>query len=181
MGKRVLVISTSLRKGGNSETLADEFIKGAKEAGHEVEKISLSGKKIGFCQGCLACLKTGACVLKDDANRIAEQVFNEDVLVFATPVYYYEMSGQMKTLIDRLNPLYGSEYRFRQVYLLATSADEDERSMDGAVKGLQGFVDCFERAELSGVVRGTGADGIGEIKNRPEALRAAYEMGRSVG
>lgn len=181
MGKRVLVISTSLRKGGNSETLADEFIKGAREAGHEVEKISLSGKKIGFCQGCLACLKTGACVLKDDANRIAEQVFNADVLVFATPVYYYEMSGQMKTLIDRLNPLYGSEYRFRQVYLLATSADEDERSMDGAVKGLRGFVDCFERAELSGVVRGTGADGIGEIKNRPEALRAAYEMGRSVG
>ena len=136
MGKRVLVISTSLRKSGNSETLADEFIKGAKEAGHEVEKISLSGKKIGFCQGCLACLKTGACVLKDDANRIAEQVFNVDVLVFATPVYYYEMSGQMKTLLDRLNPLYGSEYRFRQVCLLATSADEDGRSMDAAVKGL---------------------------------------------
>ena len=100
---KVIVISTSLRAKSNSDILTEQLIAGAKDAGHEVEHISLKGKKIGFCIGCLACQKTQQCVLKDDAIEIAEKVKNADTLVFATPIYYYEMSGQMKTLLDRLD------------------------------------------------------------------------------
>lgn len=112
MSKKVLVISTSLRHNSNSETLAGEFAKGAKEAGHEVKEITLRDKNIGFCKGCLACLKLGHCVIQDDAVEIAKQMHDAQVIVFATPIYYYEMSGQMKTMLDRANPLYGTDYAF---------------------------------------------------------------------
>lgn len=81
MTKNVLVISTSMRKGGNSDTLADSFAKGAERQGNTVEKISLAGKKIGFCIGCLSCQKTQKCVLKDDAAEIVEKMKNADVIV----------------------------------------------------------------------------------------------------
>ena len=146
MSKRILVLSTSPRIGGNSETLADVFIKGAEEAGHETKKICLYDKKIEFCKGCLGCQTTGKCILRDDAERIIAQMKAMDVLVFATPIYFYEMSGQMKTLLDRTNPLFPAEYEFRDIYLLATSADEEESSMEAAVKGLEGWISCFEKS-----------------------------------
>ena len=90
---KVLVISTSLRAKSNSDILAESLIKGAQDAGYEVEQISLKGKELKFCIGCLACQKMQECVLKDDAVWIAEKVKNADTLVFATPIYYYEMSG----------------------------------------------------------------------------------------
>ena len=180
MSKRILVLSTSPRIGGNSETLADVFIKGAEEAGHETKKICLYDKKIEFCKGCLGCQTTGKCILRDDAERIIAQMKAMDVLVFATPIYFYEMSGQMKTLLDRTNPLFPAEYEFRDIYLLATSADEEESSMEAAVKGLEGWISCFEKSRLAGVVRGTGADKKGAIEECGEALSAAYKMGRNV-
>ena len=104
--KHVVVISTSLRAGSNSDMLADKFVEGAQAAGHEVEKISLAGKEIQFCRGCMACQKLGHCVIKDDVNDIMAKVLAADVVCWATPIYYYEMSGQMKTLIDRMNAMY---------------------------------------------------------------------------
>lgn len=178
--KNILIISTSLRKGGNSEVLADEFKRGALANGHSVEKICLHDKKIGFCKGCLTCQATKSCVIKDDANAIVEKMQHADVLVFATPIYYYEMSGQMKTLLDRANPLFPADYSFRDIYLLAASADGDPASMDGAENGLKGWIRCFGKAKLSGVVRGAGATYLGDIRNFPSALREAYEMGKSV-
>ena len=103
MSKNILVISTSLRSNSNSDILADYFMKGAKSAGNNVEKISLKDKNIAFCKGCLACLRTKKCVINDDAVEIADKMCSADVIVFATPIYYYEMSGQMKTLLDRGN------------------------------------------------------------------------------
>ena len=99
---KVLVISTSLRAKSNSDILAERLIGGAKDAGHRVEQISLKDKTIRFCVGCMSCQKTQKCALKDDAVEIAEKVKNTDTLVFVTPIYYYEMSGQMKTLLDRM-------------------------------------------------------------------------------
>ena len=96
---KVLVISTSLRANSNSDILTEKLIEGAKASGHDVEHISLKGKSIGFCIGCLACQNTQKCVIKDDAATIADKVKNVDTLVFVTPIYYYEMSGQMKTLL----------------------------------------------------------------------------------
>ena len=179
MSKKVLIISTSPRKGGNSDTLAEEFARGAREAGHEVEKIGLWDKTIGFCRGCLACQKTGRCVIHDDADMIAQKMLTAEVIVFATPIYYYEMSGQMKTMLDRGNPLYSSDYAFREIYLLATAADTDDSAMDGAAKGLEGWISCFEKARLAGMVFGGGADAIGTIQGNP-ALNEAYEMGKAI-
>ena len=179
MSKKVLVISTSLRKNSNSEALADEFARGAKEAGHEVEKVSLTDKNIGFCRGCFACLKTGRCVIQDDAPDIVEKMHDAEVIAFATPIYYYEMSGQMKTLLDRANSLYDSDYAFGDIYLLSAAA-EDEAGVDRrAVNGLEGWIDCFERAHLKGTVFAGGVNETGDIKGH-KSLAEAYEAGRNV-
>ena len=179
MSKKILVISTSLRANSNSDMLAEAFMGGAREAGYEVEKVSLKDKTIGFCKGCLACQKTGSCVIRDDAGEIVEKMLHADVLVFATPIYYYEMSGQMKTMLDRANLLYTADYAYRDVYLLATAADEDEHAIDGARKGLEGFIACFERARFAGCVFAGGVDAPGTVKEH-SASEKAREMGRQV-
>ena len=135
--KKVLIISTSLRKDSNSECLAKEFGRGAKDAGNQVETVTLRGKDIRFCIGCMSCMDTHRCVLNDDSQEIVSEIKESDVLVFATPVYYYEMSGQMKTLLDRCNPLYNSDYKFKEVYLMTSAAENEESAMDGAVKGME--------------------------------------------
>lgn len=179
MSKSVLIISTSPRRGGNSDTLADEFARGAAEAGCQVEKVCLYDKTIGFCRGCMACMKTQRCVIRDDAAVIAQKMRTADVVVFATPIYYFEMSGQMKTMLDRCNPLYTSEYAFRDIYLLAAAAEKESETVDGAVKGLEGWIACFEHARLAGTVFAGGVGGVGEIQGHP-ALDQAYQMGRQV-
>lgn len=179
MSKKILVISTSPRKGGNSDLLADEFIRGAQDAENSVEKVTLYDKSISFCKGCLSCLNTCGCVIHDDADTIAQKMLTADVLVFATPVYYYGMCGQMKTMLDRANPLYSSNYRFREIYLLATAAESSEHTVDGTVTGLQGWIDCFEHARLAGTVFGGGVTAVGEIKGHP-ALKTAYAMGAEI-
>ena len=176
--KKVLVISTSLRPDSNSALLAEAFAQGAAEAGHEVETVSLRGKKIGFCTGCLVCQKTQACVIHDDAPEIVQKMKTSDVVAFATPVYYYEMSGQMKTLLDRANPLFPSDYAFRDIYLLASAADDSERAVDGALHGLAGWVACFEKCRVAGVLRGVGVTAPGEVRAKPALLEAARNMGK---
>lgn len=177
MAKKVLVIETSLRKGSNSDELAESFAKGAEEAGNEVEIVSLKGKKIAFCTGCFACQKLGRCVINDDANEITEKILEAEVVVWATPVYYYEMSGQMKTMIDRANSLYPRDYKFREVYLLSTAAEDEVDVDEKAAAGLQGWIDCFEKAEFKGRVFAGGVNACGDIKDH-EALIEAYEMGK---
>lgn len=179
MSKNVLILSTSLRKGGNSDTLADEFARGAREAGNQVEKISLCDKTIGFCTGCLTCQNTRRCVIHDDGDAIAQTMLTADVIVFATPIYYYGLSGQMKTMLDRANPLFPADYRFRDIYLLTAAAEEDPHTADGAVTGLQGWIDCFEQARLAGTVFAGGVTSAGEIQGHP-ALKQAYEMGKHI-
>lgn len=179
MGKNVLILSTSLRKGSNSEALAEEFEKGAKEAGHNAEIVYLHDKTIKFCTGCLVCQETKRCVIRDDADAIVQKMLTAEVVVFATPIYFYEMSGQMKTLLDRSNPLFPSDYAFRDIYLLAAAADEEESAMDGAVKGLTGWIDCFDKTTLKAVVRGTGVTDAGDIQGN-SALRKAYELGKAL-
>jgi multimeric flavodoxin WrbA len=177
---KVLVITTSLRAGSNSDRLTEELIRGAKDAGHDVETISLKGKAIRFCIGCLACQKTQKCVLKDDAVWIAEKMRIADTLVFVTPIYYYEMSGQMKTLLDRMNPLYPSDYKFRKVYMLSVAAEDERSTPEKAVNGLQGWVDCFEKAELAGSLFCGGISDAGEADGKKEEQDEAYRFGKSL-
>lgn len=177
--KKVLIISTSLRAGSNSEILAKEVEKGATEKGHTVEFVSLKNKKIEFCKGCFACQKLGKCVIKDDAVEITEKMKNSDVIVWATPVYYYEMSGQMKTLIDRANSLFSADYKFREVYLITTSAEDSKQAKECVLAGVQGWIDCFEKVKLCGSVA-VAVNETNEVKNVPEALKKAYEMGKKI-
>ncbi|OUQ82338.1 flavodoxin family protein [Flavonifractor sp. An100] len=179
MSKKVLVISTSPRKGGNSDALADQFIRGAQEAGNQVEKVSLYEKTIGFCRGCLTCQSTQHCVIQDDANTIVQTMLSADVIVWATPIYYYGMCGQMKTMLDRSNPLFSADYQFRDIYLLAAAAENEKHTVQGAVTGLQGWIDCFERARLAGTVFAGGVTSVGEIQGH-SALTQAYQMGKHV-
>lgn len=177
--KNVLIISTSFRKGGNSESLAEEFAMGAQESGNKVEKVYLRDKNIGFCKGCLACVNTNRCVIKDDAAEIVEKMLAADVIVFSTPIYYYEMSGQMKTLLDRGNPMYSADYAFRDIYLLTSAAEDEENVPKRAVSGLEGWIECFPKARLAGTVFAGGVTAVGEIKDRP-SLKLAYDMGKTV-
>lgn len=179
MSKKVLVISTSLRSKSNSSILADAFMEGAKDAGHEVEKISLINKSIAFCKGCLACQKLQSCIIKDDAIDIAEKMKQADVIVFATPIYYYEMSGQMKTLLDRVNSLYASDYAFRQVYLLTAAADVGEHVDERAIHGFQGWVECFPKEKLMGTLLAEGVNKEDEMQLHP-SLKKAYAMGKAI-
>lgn len=175
--KNILVISTSLRK-GNSLALAEKFAEGARDEGNNVRLISLIGKKIDFCRGCFVCLEKGECIIADDANEIVAEMKKADVIAFATPVYYYSMSGQMKTLLDRANSLYDTDYKFTDIYLLATADEKGEDTMDKTITGLEGWIDCFERADLKGVVKALGVTNIGDIDGK-EALSEAFEMGRN--
>ncbi len=176
--KNILIISSSPRKNGNSETLAAAFAKGAAEAGNKVELICLREKQISFCRGCFACAKLGHCVIKDDGVEIAAKIHDADAIVFASPVYYYSVSGQLKTMFDRSTPVFGTDYAFREVYFLSAAAEDEPETAEGAVKAVQGWIDCFERAELKGVVFAGGVDNLGDIQGHP-ALQRAYEMGKN--
>lgn len=178
MGKKVLVISSTPRKGGNSMALAEAFAEGARKSGNEVRLVSLRQKAVRFCTGCLSCQKTLKCAINDDVGEILELMRDCNVLVFATPVYFYGMSGQLKTLLDRTNPIYSDKYNFRDIYLIAAAADPDESAIDGAVNGINGWIECFQKAKLKGVIRGVGATGVGEIS--PDKLKSAEAMGESV-
>lgn len=179
MSKNVVVISTSLRINSNSEQLAQHFAKGALDAKNDVTLISLKNKQLHFCKGCLACQQTGRCTIKDDATDIMDVVSKADVIVWATPIYYYGMSGQMKTLIDRLNPLFSSDYQFTDIYFLASAADDGEHVFEKALIGLNGWLDCFDKATLKGMVLSGGVPNDGDISDTIK-LKEAYTMGLQV-
>ena len=177
--KKVVVLSTSLRPGSNSHALAEQFAAGAKAAGHEVELISLRGKEIKFCIGCLSCQKTGSCVFNDDVPAIMDSVLNADVVCWTTPIYYYEMSGQMKTLIDRMNAMYPKDYRFRDIYLLTTAAEDESHVPGRAQSGLQGWIDCYGKSVLKKHLFCGGVNDAREIEGNGK-LQEAYQLGKSI-
>ena len=177
--KKVLIISSSPRKHGNSDILCDRFAEGAAESGNTVEKVFLGDKNIGFCRGCGVCNTTHKCVQKDDMAEILEKMVDADVIVLATPVYFYSVDGQMKTFIDRTVPRY-TEIRNKDFYYIMTAADTDKSNLSRTLETFRGFTeDCLEGANEAGIIYGTGAWNIGEIKNT-KAYDEAYEMGRRV-
>jgi multimeric flavodoxin WrbA len=194
MSKKVLVISTSLRNNSNTDILADEFINGAMISGHEVEKITLRNKEINFCLGCDVCQNTQKCVFQDGATEIVRKIHDADVVVFAAPVYFGGVSGQMQTLLDRTYPLFPwklkleQTHRFRDVYLLTASSGQGNEFTDLVIKKIEDWIKhfsgvwikCPEGAKLSGVIRGPGVHEAGEIRNQPDKMKEAYEMGKAV-
>ena len=179
MSKNVLVLSSSPRKGGNSDLLCDQFIAGAKQAGNSAEKIFLRDKKIGYCVACEYCQKnSGVCAIKDDVAEIIEKMIAADIIVLATPVYFYSMDAQLKTLIDRTVARY-TEIRDKQFYFIMTSAESGKHATEGTLVSLRGFTSCLGGAKEKGIIYGTGVWKMGEIKDS-KALLQAYEMGKQV-
>lgn len=124
-----------------------------------------------------ACKKTGACVQQDDAAGILQQMVQADVIALVTPVYFYSMAGQVKTLIDRCLAC-GSRLEGKKFYFIATAADAKEQ-MERTIDGLRGFTDCLPGAKVKGVIYGAGAWQLEDIQGNP-AMDEAYQMGRSV-
>lgn len=178
MSKKVLILSGSPRKNGNSDLLCDEFMKGAIEAGHQVEKIRVAEKNIGYCRACYGCKDTGVCVIKDDMAEVLQKMINCDVLVLASPVYFYSIDAQLKAVIDRSVARW-LEVKDKELYYIMTAADAEKTSMETTLACFRGYADCVEGAKEMGVIYGTGVYEKGEIKNK-ETMQEAYEMGLRV-
>ena len=177
MSKKVLIISASPRKGGNSDLLCDQFLLGAKEAGHSVEKVFLRERKINYCLGCGVCNNTHVCVQKDDMKGLLDKMVDADVIVLATPVYFYTMDAQLKTFIDRCVPRH-TEISNKEIYFIVAAADTNKDNLAPAIEGLRGFTrDCLDGTKEKGIIYVTGAWQVGEIKTLP-AYKKAYEMGK---
>lgn len=178
MKKNVIILSASPRRKGNSDILCDEFMKGAIEAGHDVEKIFLADKNINYCTGCGVCNTTHECVQKDDMKEILVKLLKADVIVMASPVYFYTINAQMKTLIDRIVPQYTSLSN-KEFYFIITAAETDLNMMERSIECFRGLLDCLENPTEKGVIYGVGAWQKGEIKGT-KAMQEAYEMGKNV-
>jgi multimeric flavodoxin WrbA len=179
MRKKVLLLSSSPRKGGNSDLLCEQFMKGVREAGHRAEKIFLKNKKINYCTGCCICFnEEKGCVQKDDMAEILKKMIAADVIVMATPVYFYTMCGQMKTLIDRTCSRY-TEIRNKNFYFIVAAADKRKKAMAPTLEGFRAFLSCLSGAKERGIIYGTGAWNIGDIK-KSDAMNKAFEMGKAV-
>lgn len=175
---KILAISASPRKGGNSDILCDQFLKGAKENGYEVSKIRLAEKSISSCVACYGCMETGVCVKKDDMAEIQQAMIDADAIVLATPVYFHCMNAQMKIMIDRCLPRY-REMAGKKIYLIATAADPQHEALDETLAGLRGFLRCLPEAQEGGIIYGTGTWDKGDVYKHP-ALEQAYQMGKEV-
>ncbi len=178
MSKKVLILSGSPRKGGNSDLLCDEFMRGAVEAGHEVEKIRVQEKKTAPCLACYACRDNGVCAIKDDMAEIMQKMIDCDVMVLASPVYFYSIDAQLKAVIDR-SVCRWTEVRNKEMYYIMTAADTERASMDTTLACFRGYADCIEGAVEKGVIYGTGVYHAGEVADK-NVMQEAYEMGKNI-
>ena len=180
MSKKILILSSSPRRGGNSDTLCDKFMQGAIEAGNNVEKIFLKDKKINYCTGCGLCTISNftRCSQDDDMKEILDKMIEADVIVMATPVYFYTMCAQMKTLIDRCCAKY-PKMENKEFYFIVTAADNSEAALNRVLDEFRGFIACLNGAKESGVILGTGVWQKGEVINTP-SIQDAYLTGKEV-
>ena len=179
MGRKVLILSGSPRKGGNSDLLCDEFLRGAQEAGNEAEKIFIRSKKIAPCTACYYCRDhAGVCAIRDDMSEILDKMQAADVIVMASPVYFYSIDAQMKAVIDRCVARW-TNIPNKEFYYIVTCADTDREATETTLACFRGFAVCLEGAKEMGVIYGTGAYEPGSIRDSA-AMEEAYQMGKNV-
>lgn len=177
MPKKVIVISSSPKKGGNSDVLCDEFVKGANNAGNIAEKIFLRDKDIKYCIGCHYCSTVDytACSQKDDMSAILDKMQEADIIVFASPIYFYVISGQMKTFIDRICARY-THLENKEFYYILTAADKGASTIKYALGEFKGLMECLNNPIEKGYLFAEGVWQKGEVLNT-EYPKKAYEMG----
>ena len=172
--KKVLIISSSPSKGGNSDLLCDEFLRGAKDAGHEAEKVFLNDLDIQFLR-----IKDDytdrTLEINDDAPKVVAKMIEADVIVMATPIYNDNMCGQMKTMMDRVFER-ESEVKNKEFYFIMTAGGSNTGC---ALLGFRNFIRYLPGSKEKGVIQGTGIHLKGTVKGKP-VMKEAYEMGKNV-
>lgn len=176
--KKVLIITSSLRENSNSNVLAERFLEGAKESGNDVELISLKTNRIASCLGCNYCQIHGECIMKDKLNEILDKVIESDVLVFASPTYYYSISGTLKNFIDRTYAKF-TKIKDKDFYYIGSSTDTSKSGIDRCVDTVKGFLDCVENVNLKGIVYGIGLTDVGDAKYS-DSYKEAYKFGKNI-
>lgn len=179
MSKKVLILSGSPRKKGNSDLLCDEFMRGAKESGNEVTKIFLRDKKIAPCNACYYCSNSnGICAIKDDMKEVLDAMQVAQVIVMASPVYFYSIDAQMKALIDRTLARW-TNMPNKEFYIIMTSAEDTETVMNCTLECFKGFISCLDDGVLKGVIEAKGVSEKGEVL-KTKYMNEAYLMGKGI-
>ncbi len=179
MSKNVLILSGSPRKGGNSDLLCDEFLRGALEAGNTGEKIFVRSKKLSPCNACYYCgSHNGQCVIQDDMGEILDKMQAADVIVMASPVYFYSVDAQMKMVIDRTLARW-TNMPGKELYYIMTAAEDTDTVMSCTLECFRGFAACLTDSKEMGVIEAKGVYQIGDVKNTAY-MQQAYEMGKAV-
>ena len=174
----ILILSGSPRKGGNTELLADAFAKGAAEH-HHVEIVSVRDVKVNPCLGCNACFKTnGICAQKDDMAAIYEKMSQADMLVIASPVYFYGISAQLKAVIDRCHNPIRDSFHIKKTALLLVGAASLPELFDSILTQYQLCLNFFN-IEDAGKILVRGVKDKGDIKGT-RFIEDAYQLGASI-
>lgn len=181
--REILVLVGSPRINGNSDMLADAFIEGAQNAGHSVTKIYAAAHKVNGCLGCNKCWSDGThCVQKDDMVKIYPAFEKASVLVFATPLYYYSWSAQIKSVLDRTftyaSPDRKAKMAIRECALLVAAETRDIADLDGLI-GSYRISARFCRWKDRGILVATGVYEKGAVKAR-NWLEQARKMGMEI-
>lgn len=173
----IVILNGSPRRGGNTEIMADEFARGASEAGNEVNIINLAGKKIAGCLGCQYCFaNNGECIQKDDMGDILAQLDKADLVVFASPIYWFDITAQLKATIDRMYARGKIGFHFRKTALLLDSgADGVYNAALAQYKAMCSYL----RWESVGEICIPNMIQKGSMKTN-EKLKEVYELGLSI-
>lgn len=191
--ERLLAISGSPRKGGNSDRLLDKFIEGAKESGLKIEKIYICDKKIAPCDEKNVCFKSGVCHIKDDMQDIYEKLLLADTIVIATPTFFMGPPAQLKLMVDRCQALWarrfvlkkplreaGEDGKKRSGYLLATSGLDKNEAFIGTRETIKAFYYVLGIKHKADLLV-SGVDSKGDIGKKEADLQKAFELGRDAG
>ncbi len=176
---KITVITSSAHRNGTSSMMADEFIRGAKESGHTVFRFDAAFKKIHPCIGCMKCqAENGACVFKDDMLELNPELVASDLIVLVSPIYYFDVNGQMKVTIDRFfannMALYGQTKKFA---LITTMADP-AFAAEGANTTFKLIAGLY-KWDIAGIINAENSGDIESLK-KTDFLNQAYEFGKSL-
>jgi multimeric flavodoxin WrbA len=187
---RIVAVYGSPRRKGNTSTLLDRAVEGAMEAGAQVEKVVLRDVKMSPCLEIYGCKETGRCVIKDDFQKVCDQLLAADGLMLASPIFFYGVSAQTKILMDRCQSLwvkkhwidkvpYGKWEPKRKGLFICVGATKGKRLFDGTLLTVKYFFDVLD-AELTKAVLYRGLDFEGDVLKHPEYLKEAFEAGREL-
>ncbi len=179
MAKKVLILSGSPRRHGNSDTLCDQFMKGAQEAGNDVKKYFIQDLHINYCFACYYCQEhKGECCQRDYMNELLPELLSADVLVFSSPVYMYSISAQLKAVFDRMVAIY-EILCDKELYYIMTAAEDEQTTMDTALACMRGMADCIPGSKEMGYICAKGVYEKGEV-NDTSYMAEAYELGKKI-